>query len=200
MQNPAILDLTPRGAAAAAAVAVCLAGVLACGSKPPAGAAEVTPTYSEQTGRLTQLTSDRDKDGKVDTWATMDGSRVVKIEIDESGDGKPDRWEFYKPGTGAHASGVLERVEVATRHDGKVSRREFLENGQLARIEEDTDGDGAVDKWETYKNGALALMELDTARRGKADRRLVYGADGGLDHIEADADGSGTFRVLPRDR
>ncbi|MGE5361202.1 MAG: hypothetical protein ACM3NQ_19470 [Bacteroidales bacterium] len=184
-------------------VAGCLAGALACGSKPPAqgAAGGVIPTYNDQTGRLTQLKSDRDKDGKIDTWATMDGSRVVKIEIDENGDGKPDRWEYYKPGTGAEASGVLERVEVATRFDGKVSRREFLENGHLARIEEDTDGNGATDKWETYKDGGLVLMELDTSQRGKPDRRLVYGADGSLDHIEADADGSGNMKsVTPAGR
>ncbi len=175
-----------------------LAGTLACGSKPAPQTGEVIPSYSEQTGRLTELTSDRDKDGKVDTWATMDGSRVVKIAIDENGDGKPDRWEFYKPGTGADAPGVLERVEVATRYDGKVSRREFLENGRLVRIEEDTDGDGAIDKWETYKDGALAFMDLDTSHRGKPDRRLVYGADGNLDHIEADADGSGKWARAPQ--
>ena len=60
----------------------------------------------------------------------------------------------------------------------------------------DCDGDGRLDKWETYKNGALSLQELDTEGRGRADRRLVYGPDGAFDHMEADLDGSGSFKPL----
>ena len=50
-----------------------------------------------------------------------------------------------------------DRIERATRMDGKVSRREFFEQGSLARIEEDTNGDGALDKWETYVGGVLSV-------------------------------------------
>jgi len=160
----------------------------------------MVPTYSEDTGRLTELKYDRNRDGKVDTWATMDGQRIVRVEIDEDGDGKVDRWEYYQPGTAPGVPGVLERVERATRHDGRISRREFLEAGRLVRIEEDTDGDGAIDKWETYKDGALAVMELDTQHRGKCDRRLVYGRGGTLERIEVDPDGSGQFRVVRQGR
>lgn len=63
-------------------------------------------------------------------------------------------------------------------------------------MEEDTDANGKVDKWETYADGALTLMALDTQGRGTPDRRLVYGADGSLDRIEADPTGSGTFQRL----
>ncbi len=181
--------------------AACVVAVSACGSKPPAPAAtsgRLVPTYSEETGKLTQLTYDRNNDGKIDTWATMDGSRVVKVEIDQDADGKADRWEYYKRADTPGVPGILERVETATRHDGRISRRELLEDGHVVRIEEDTDGDGAIDKWETYKDGSLAVLELDTRQRGKPDRRLIYAPDGNVERIEVDPDGSGHFRVAPR--
>jgi hypothetical protein len=40
------------------------------------------------------------------------------------------------------------------------------------------------------------MMALDTTKRGTADRRLIYRADGSLDHIEADSNGSGHFEPL----
>jgi hypothetical protein len=132
----------------------------------------------------------------------MDGTRVVKVEVDENGDGSVDRWEFHRagdagaaPSTSAPASvdKSIERIERATRFDGKISRREFFDNGVLTTVEEDTDGDGKVDKWETYAGGSLSVMALDTRGRGVPDRRLIYKADGSFDHIEADPNGTGTF-------
>jgi hypothetical protein len=131
----------------------------------------------------------------------MDGSRVVRVEVDEDGDGNVDRWEYHQSNssidqvpTGPDRS--IERVERATRFDGIVSRREYFKDGVIARVEEDTDGDGRVDKWETYKQGVLSTIELDSTGRGTPDRRLVYAADGSFDHIEADANGSGVFRTV----
>jgi hypothetical protein len=171
----------------------------------------------DQTGRLTQLTYDRDGDGKIDTWGYMDGSRVVRVEIDENGDGKVDRWEHHKGSDGSGSSAgstgsggsaasngseafdtTLERIDEATKYDGKVSRREYFDHGVLTRIEEDTDGDGKIDKWETYSGGALAVMALDSKGRGKPDRRLIYQADGTLSRIETDPTGSGTFQPISK--
>ncbi len=183
----------PIALAAALAFALAAAGCRANAPGDKTGG-RLMPSYDQETGRLTELKYDRNNDGKVDTWATMDGSRVVRMEIDENGDGKPDRWEYYK--AGANNQGVLERVESAKAYDGRISRREFLENGQLVRIEEDTDGDGLLDKWERYKDGALVVMELDTEHRGRPNRRLIYGSGGEIERIEADPDGRGEFRPL----
>jgi len=164
----------------------------------------IRPSYDSASGRLTRLEYDSNGDGKIDTWGYMDGMRVVRVEVDEDGDGKVDRWEFHKnapAGAAAPGGGVdktVERIERATRHDGKVSRWEYFDDGHLTRVEEDTDGDGKVDKWEQYAGGTLAQMALDTRHTGTPDRRLVYRADGSLDHIETDPDGSGTFRRLPQ--
>lgn len=174
-------------------------------SGAPKRAGQPSASY-DAAGKLRKLEYDRNKDGKVDTWGYMDGSRVVRIEVDENGDGTVDRWEYHRAaGSGAAANpgspttgvdATVERIERATRLDGKVSRTEFFDKGLLATIEEDTDGDGRVDKWETYAGGSLSVMALDTAKRGTPDRRLVYRPDGSLDHIEADPAGSGIFTPL----
>jgi hypothetical protein len=202
---------------------VALVALMGAGCQPSAsetlGSKDVKPEY-DQMGRLTQLTYDRDRDGKIDTWGYMDGARVMRVEVDENGDGKVDRWEYHNgsesskgpkgsegpKGSGGSASSdqtssvdtTLERIEESTHYDGKVSRREFFDYGVLTRIEEDTDGDGKIDKWETYSGGTLAVMALDTKGRGKPDRRLIYLPDGTLSRIEVDPTGSGTFQPISK--
>lgn len=179
-----------------------------CQAAAPAAAGNerVKPEYDLE-GRLTKLTFDRDGDGKIDTWGYMDGPRVVRVEVDQNGDGKPDLWEYHGANVSAPkppASGgdpvdpTLERRERATKHDGRVSRREFFEAGILGRVEEDTDQNGKVDKWETYLDGSLSVMALDTTGRGRPDRRLLYRTDGTLDRIEVDPNGTGTFMALKK--
>ena len=198
-------------------------GAVACGPEAKTEAApekasdaggkktDVKSEYDE-TGRLTRLTFDRNGDGKIDTWGYMDGSRVVRVEVDEDGDGKVDTWEYHKDpkeSTASRSSAgsthpsesggdpTLERIDRATKHDGKISRREYFENGTLTRVEEDTDGNGTFDKWETYSNGSLASMAIDTKGRGTPDRRLIYLPDGTLSRIETDPNGNGSWQPVP---
>ena len=49
--------------------------------------------YDQTTGRLSRLEFDSNNNGKPDTWAFMDGTRIDKLEADENEDGKIDRWE-----------------------------------------------------------------------------------------------------------
>jgi hypothetical protein len=178
-----------------------LLGVALCGcdngSLGTAAQGRVDPSYDQATGKLTRLAYDSNNDGTHDTWAFMDGARIVRLEADENQDGRIDRWEYY-PANATKGSGKQppERIERATRLDGQVSRREFFDNGVMVRVEEDTDGNGKTDKWETYANGALVTLALDTQGRGTPDRRLVYAADGNLVKIEADPTGSGHFEVV----
>jgi hypothetical protein len=193
-------------ASVAALTAVVTAG---CGSgtTPEAAAKKDVKSEYNASGRLTRLTYDRNGDGKIDTWGYMDGSRVVRVEVDENGDGQIDRWEYHtdpKGSTGSTGSNAdagdvtVERIDRATKFDGKISRREYFEHGALARIEEDTDGDGKIDKWETYSGGTLATLAIDTKARGTPDRRLIYKPDGTLSRIETDPSGTGTWRPLPQ--
>ena len=188
-----------------ASVAAVVLGLLAAGGcqrSQPVGTSEVQPTYNNDTGRLERISYDRNRDTRMDAWLVMDGTRVVRAELDENFDGVVDRWEYYGnqavpaaagSGDGLVPRSALLRAEQATRGDGKVNRRESYENGQLASVDEDTNGDGQTDKWETWSGGALKVMALDTKGTGKPDRRLVYPADGSSPRLEVDRDGSGTF-------
>jgi hypothetical protein len=166
-------------------------------------------------GHLTQLSYDRNKNGRVDTVAFMDGARFLRIEIDSDENGLVDRWEYYganqelekvgsseahdgRPDMWAYqdANGGVVKIERSARRDGTVSRTEYYENGTLTRIEEDSDGDGKLDRWESYAEGSLRAVAFDTAGRGTPDRRLVYRADGALERFEVDSHGNGTLEPV----
>ncbi|HJR60717.1 MAG TPA: hypothetical protein VJ813_15005 [Vicinamibacterales bacterium] len=176
--------------------AVLLTSLSGCGGAASGTEAQgrIDPDYDKTTGRLTRLAYDSNGNGKHDTWAFMDGARLTRLEADENEDGKIDRWEYYPSGAAGQLKQPPERIERATRLDGRVSRREFFEAGEMVRVEEDTDGNGTTDKWETYAGGGLVTLALDTGGHGKPDRRLIYRPDGSLDRIETDPTGSGEFR------
>lgn len=194
---------------------VCAALVCpACSDPDGARARETTrPTYDKATGKLTELTYDANKNGTIDTWTDMDGTRPLRSRIDRNEDGRIDRWEYYDE-TGALAKvgfsrrdsgtpdawafsapgGDLARVESSSTGDeARIDRREFYERGVMVRVETDANGDGRTDQWETYESGALKTAALDENRDGTPDRRLTY-AGGALVLIESEPDPSGTFR------
>jgi len=176
------------------------------------GTSTIRPTYDKKTGKLTQLTYDRNHDGVIDTWSDMDGARPIQTRIDQDQDGTIDRWEYYdekgqllkvglsrnvkgKPDAWAYSApdGSVGRVEVSsTADEKKIDRREFYTGGAMTRLEEDSDGDGRPDKWETYEGGALKTASFDENRDGKPDRRLTYN-DGVLVLIETEPDANGNY-------
>jgi hypothetical protein len=151
------------------------------------------PVYDKKTGELIELTYDQNGNGRADAWVHLSGARILRAEADHDEDGRIDRWEAYR----AEGSvGKISRIDISTRRDGRIDRTEFFVDDFLDRVEEDVDGDGRTDKWETYRDGALAAVAFDTQGRGSPDRRLVYRADGNLEHLEGDADGDGTFELI----
>lgn len=174
--------------------------LMACRTRAAAGPHNlVEPVYDKQTGRLTLLKYASGGDGSIDTYCYMDGSRVVRIEIDQDRDGRIDRWEYYtadqklekigfsRANDGkvdawsyTKPDGTIDRIESSTRHNGRVDRVEYYEGNVLVRAEEDTDGDGKTDKWETYDGTRLSMVSFDTTHSGRPDRRLMYGADGSV--------------------
>lgn len=174
-------------------VAIMALGAGACQASPPEP--PLVPTYDPGTGRLTQLASDRSGDGRTDTWAHMDGTRLERIDIDRSGDGIPDRFEYYTQSPDGQP--WPERVEEANGSDDAITRREFYAQGALDRAEDDTNADGRVDKWEYYEQGRLVRVDLDLEGRGAATRRLHYDRDGQVHRVEVDPDGDGQFVPVP---
>jgi hypothetical protein len=189
--------------------------------------ATTKPTYDKATGKLRELTYDANKNGRIDTWTEMDGSRPIASRIDRNEDGRIDRWEYYDGSRGllkvgfsrrddgkpdawvfSGAGGKVERVEISSSGDEKkIDRWEHYDgsgggpdgNGVLVRAEEDTNGDGRPDKWGTYENGALKTASFDETGDGKPDRRLTYNGSA-LVLIESAPDNSGAFtkRVEPK--
>jgi hypothetical protein len=167
--------------------------------------------------RVLRIEVDDNGDGQIDRWeyhtdpkgsAGSNGSDGSKGSRGSDGSKGSDGSTGSTGSTGSigsigSSSGdagdvTLERIDRATKFDGKISRREYFEHGALTRIEEDTDGDGKIDKWETYSAGTLATLAIDTKARGTPDRRLIYQPDGTLSRIETDPSGTGTWRPLPQ--
>jgi hypothetical protein len=202
-------------------VIVFVVGALACREDPERARIRQTSkgTYDPKTGRLSEITYDKNKDGRIDTWVSMDGSRPVSARLDTDEDGTIDRWEYYNQNglllrvgesrakTGQAdmyaymgADGTPARIEFlelsnVTSQEGVV-RREYLEAGVKVRGEEDTDGDGVMDRWEIFSGGRLRSVEFDDAKKrdGKPTQRLTYDDRGALVSIESDPDGQGGYR------
>ena len=64
--------------------------VCALGCSAPAGAKnDVQAVYDNKTGRLTRLTYDSNKNGKTDSIGYMDGTSVLRVEVDRDEDVRP---------------------------------------------------------------------------------------------------------------
>ena len=170
------------------------------------------PTYDTATGRLKELTFDRNRNGTIDTWTEMDAARPVLTRMDRDEDGTLDRWEYFardgtlekvgfsRKGDGkpdawafAGADGRIARIDISSSADvHRIDRREHYGAAGLDRAEEDTDGDGRPDKWETYAGGAVSTASFDEDGDGRPDRRLTY-RGGELVSIENGPDASGRF-------
>jgi hypothetical protein len=162
----------------------------------------VLPIYDEA-GTLRRLDYDTDHDGRTDMRAYLANGRTVRIEADGNRDGVIDRWEYYggdgqlkRLGTSSEADGTEDmwvvqtgqqmRVDISTARNGVADRHEFHENGALARTEQDTNGDGRLDQWQQFANGRLREVLIDTSlSSGQPDRRLVYGPDGAVQHVDS---------------
>ena len=169
------------------------------------------PTYDKTTGKLTQLTYDRNGNGVIDTWTDMDGAKPLRSRIDQDENGV-DRplGVLRRRGQAAEGRLLAEQTTASRTRGGSrgrtarsrasrfprpaTSRRSIAGSTTtatvLARVELDTNDDGRVDKWETYENGAIKTAEFDEDGDGKRDRRLTYNG-AALELIESEPDASG---------
>jgi hypothetical protein len=207
---------------ARASIVVLVLGVASACSRQPAGDRPAAD-YDQSTGRLRRLAFDANKNGKNDTVSFMDGTRIIRVELDLDENGKVERWDFYGPdgklekvgfasrNDGVMDSqafyepaGVLQRIEVSTRRDGRFDRTEFYEDKVLVRSQDDANGDGRPDKWDYYTprpdHGpgepayAISVTAFDDSGSGRPERRFVYGPNGTIAKVEFDRDGTGDWR------
>jgi hypothetical protein len=201
-----------------------LAGLVIGCSPTPTGE-QPRAEYDWTRGRLKALTYDANRNGKNDAVSHMDGTRVIRIDLDLDENGKVERWDFYRPDQklekvglsrlndgvmDAQAfydrEGLLARIEVSMRRDGRFDRLEFYDRGVLTRADEDTNRDGRPDKWETYRREpnagpnepayAITSTAFDESGSGRPERRLVFGPRGTIARVEVDPDGDGAFAPL----
>jgi hypothetical protein len=188
----------------------------------PATVAEYDPT----TGKLQKLVFDYTKNGRNETTSYMDGTRIVRVELDLDENGHVERWDFYGPdrrvekvGLASRNDGVMDsrayygpdgtlaRIEISTRRDDVFDRTEFYERGTLVHSQDDTDRDGRPDKWDRYEARtdappgepafAITATAFDDSRSGRPERRFVYGPRGTIARVEVDPDGDGAWDTRP---
>lgn len=201
--------------------ALVVAVTTACNRPAPPTSAPVA-TYHPETGKLTTLSADANRNGRVETVSYMDGARISRIEVDIDEDGKVDRWDFYvgdgkleKVGLSRLNDGVMDalafyegtslvRMQVSSNRDGRFDRTEFYRDGVLSHSTDDTNGDGKADKWDEYQTGpgssgyAVKATSFDDSGRGRPDRRFIYGPGGSIERVEVDPDGDGVFVPVSR--
>ena len=91
-------------------------------------------TYDTTTGKLTELTYDRNKNGIIDTWTDMNGSSRSDRGSISTKTGKIDRWEYYDDKGARRRSASRERT-MARRTRGRLP----APDGSVARVEHSID-------------------------------------------------------------
>lgn len=185
--------------------------------------------YDTTTGHLSKIELDANKNGTNDTVSYMDGTRVIRIELDLDENGKVERWDFYGPdgklqkvGLASRNDGLMDsqafyepggatqRIEISTRRDSRFDRTEYYEHDVLVRSDEDSNGDGRPDKWDHYAPRpnhaagepayAISSTEFDDSGSGRPERRFIYGPGGRIARVEFDDEGTGNWRQRASDK
>lgn len=198
--------------------------LLAASCSPKSAGEKPVAEYDQTTGHLSKIVLDANKNGKNDTVSYMDGTRIIRVELDLDENGKVERWDFYRPdgtlekvGFASRDDGVmdsqafyatghlLERIEISSKRDGRFDRTEFYEHDVLVRSQDDANGDGRPDKWDFYITRpdhaagepayAISSSAFDDSGSGRPERRFVYGPKGSVARVEFDRDGTGDWRA-----
>ena len=157
-----------------------------------------TATYDQASGKLTELTFDANKNGRIDTWTEMDGTRPLRSRLDSDEDGRVDRWEYYD------AAGKLTKVGFSRTAGETPDAWAFAgPDGGIERIEISSAADPSrIDRWEFYERstaagasvpsnpGTVLRVESDTNADGRPDKWERYTA-GVVSSVEFDENHDG---------
>jgi hypothetical protein len=160
-----------------AALVATAAGAAGC-SDPEAARVKSTTqaSYDFDTGKLTEITYDQNKNGRIDTWTSMDGARPVSSRLDTNEDGQLDRWETYGP-DGKLVEVAWERAPVPSATD--PAPKFTGKPNATAKIA--ADGSTTIEYYETS----------DVTGQKDITRREFYTAAQAMTHAEEDSDGDG---------
>jgi len=164
--------------------------------------------YTHDTRQLVRLDYDYDRDGRIDVRTYIRDGKAFRLEGDANADGRVDRWEYYgasgellrigasaeddgREDTWIRVVGDERHVDISTRRDGLIDRREVYREDVLLRAEWDTNHDGLTDRWEEFTAGVVTGVLVDEYRMlGRPTRRISYSPSGEarVERIEEAAD------------
>lgn len=167
----------------------------ACSSPDEARVKATTQaSYDPATGKLAEITYDKNKNGKIDTWTKMDGGRALSSRIDTDEDGQIDRWEEYGA-DGTLVKAMWERPKPPTAKNpgmtGTPDATAYMDaEGNVARIEytelSEVTAKAGVVRREFYSGTRMLRAEEDTDGDGQMDRFETFNAEGTLTSVEFD--------------
>jgi hypothetical protein len=196
-------------------VALGLAGLSAAACGPNAEEQRLRSTskgsYDPQTGQLRAITFDRNKNGRIDTWVRMEGTRPISAQLDTNEDGVIDRWEEYGPNEAlvragwvrAHSETLPDAAALETSASASAAAPlttppptsaepdSWLypgDDGRSHRIEYldvDNGGNQVVARREFYEEARLVRVEEDKDGDGLIDQWETH-RDGVLQAVEFD--------------
>ena len=142
--------------------------------------------------KLSELTSDRNGNGVIDTWTDMDGARPLRSRIDQNENGALDRWEYYDD-QGTLAEGRLlaarqRRSLTRGRAGARTARSRASKSRRPATSRRSTAGKFYPGRCCARRAGPQRGREAST--NGKP-------TDGALKTAEFDEDRDGTPRPPP---
>ncbi len=82
-------------------------------------------------------------DGRVDTWSYFKDGRLVRRDVDNQGNGRPDAVYYYD-------DQKIVREERDESRQGRMTYRADYQDGRIAKVERETRGNGRPDLWLTY--------------------------------------------------
>ena len=121
---------------------------------------------------LSTYSLDNNDDDIPDQWFTMDGDKVVEMEMDRNYDGVVDYAVHY------NGNGEVAFEKYDFNHDGRMDDFYYYnEEGLLSRQEIDSNFDDRIDIWVYLHQGMyIKKFERDVDYDGKIDLIKEYGS------------------------
>lgn len=194
---PRMAPPSPLRSYAAGLTGVALvAGVLlaaACGPSAEEQRLRTTSkgSYDPQTGQLRAITYDRNKNGRIDTWVRMEGTRPISAQLDTNEDGTIDRWEEYGPAEELVRAGWIRAESLTLPDAAALELPSTAASGQLTTPPPTT---AQPDSWlypgADGRSHRIEYLDIDNGGNQVVARREFF-EDAQLVRVEEDKDGDG---------